>query len=368
MANEQITVSPIFTLNSRGYIMLEVLRDHYGLIGAKMKNEIQTLYGQLLDVLKAKRIDYNELRAGLVPIMDKHEALFIFDSQKTGSNNYGRDIFNQLLPLLDPRTTQSILVGDLISEDQPLIFDILKNYMTFVRPSTFLHSTLLFGVYINNLSASALARIDTSLVKYQAYLGHIPMTFMSPAKIYASTTMAGFLLKKGKTLILAHEDDRPNNEDINITLYELEQFGYKVKSLQSMYFGIFLTYKIECPILIGGEADNEISLNSISASVLPLDEFKVLLEEDKFGYLINEKLGKLKQAGLEALDVSKIESIIKSKINGSYIYNLKYLAQHNVMIFNIMLEIHNVNGYPTRLTAALEYIPDKKTLRVITLH
>lgn len=70
------------------------------------------------------------------------------------------------------------------------------------------------------------------------------MTFMSPAKIYASTTMAGFLLKKGKTLIMSHEDDRPNNEDINITLYELEQFGNKVKSLQSMYFGVFLTYKI----------------------------------------------------------------------------------------------------------------------------
>jgi hypothetical protein len=105
-----------------------------------------------------------------------------------------------------------------------------------------------------------------------------------------------------------------------------------------------------------------------SESVLPLDEFKVLLEESKFVYLINEKLGKLKQAGLDALDVSNIESIIKSKINGSYIYNLKYLAQHNVMIFNIMLEIPNLNGYPTRLTAALEYIPDKKTLRVITLH
>ena len=135
-----------------------------------------------------------------------------------------------------------------------------------------------------------------------------------------------------------------------------------------MYFSIFLTYKIERPMLIQVESDNEISLNSISGSVLPLDEFKVLLEESKFVYLINKKLGKLKQAGLDALDVSNIESIIKSKINGSYIYKLKYLAQHNVMIFNIMLEFPNLNGYPTRLTAALEYIPDKKTLRVITLH
>lgn len=256
----------------------------------------------------------------------------------------------------------------MLGDDQPLIFDILKDSKSLARSFTFSHSTLLYGVYINNLSESALAKIHSNLVFSQAYLGHIQTTFMSLAKIYASTTMAGFLIKKGKTLIMAHEDDRPNTEDINITIYNLEQFGYKVASLQSMYFSIFLTYKIERPILKGMETDNELALNSISDNIMPLNNLKVLLEEAKYGYLVNKKLGKLNQAGLSAKDRSQIEKIIQEKIYGSYIYNLKYLVQHNVTTFNIMLEIAHLNGYPTRLTAALEYIPEKKILRVVTLH
>lgn len=37
------------------------------------------------------------------------------------------------------------------------------------------------------------------------------------------------------------------------------------------------------------------------------------------------------------------------------------------MKFNIMLELEREEGYPTRMTAALEYMPNQKSLRVITL-
>ena len=53
----------------------------------------------------------------------------------------------------------------------------------------------------------------------------------------------------------------------------------------------------------------------------------------------------------------------------SYIYNLCYLPKHDVIKLNVMLEIPRADGgYPTRILAALEYQPDKKNLRVITLH
>ena len=348
--------------------MLEVLRDHYGIAGARMKREIQNMHRQLIEILAAKRIDYNQLRAALVPGMDRHEALFIFDSRQTGSSLYGRDVFNQLLPLLDPRTTQSILVGDLLGDDQRLIAEILRESMILTRSFTFKHATLLYGVYINNLTDAALARIHNGLGAYQAYLGYIPTTFMSRAKIYVSMSMAGFVLKKGKTLIMAHEGDRHNTEDINITMYKLEQYGYKVSSLQSDYFSIFLTYKIERPIFKGDKTDTEIALNAISEQVLPLEDFTVLLDDAKHGYLINEKLGKLHQAGLATNDRAQIEAVIQAKMSSTYIYNLKYLAEHDVMTFNIMLEICRTDGHPARLTAALEYKPEQKTLRVVTLH
>lgn len=60
--------------------------------------------------------------------------------------------------------------------------------------------------------------------------------------------------------------------------------------------------------------------------------------------------------------------INRRKNKQSYIYNLVYLEEHYVMKFNIILEVEREEGYPTRMTAVLEYLPDKKSLRIITLH
>lgn len=359
---------PIHTVNSRSHVMLEILRDHYGLAESRMKNEILRLHGELIEILAAKKINYAELRSALVPSMDKDESIFLFDSSVVASGLYGREVFNRILPLLDPRTTQSILVGDLLGDDQRLIHEILVESMVLARSFTFKHSTLIYGVYINNLSSTAKEHINNALVSYPPYLGYIPTTFQSRAKIYASTTMAGFLLKKGKTFIMAHEDDRSNLENINITLYDLEQYGYKIVSLQSYYFSIFLSYKIDRPVFNFDTTDIEIALNSISSNVQALDGFDVILDEAKHGYLVNNKLGKMKKAGLAEIDRMKIERLIKQKVSNSYIYNLVYHEEHDVMKFNIMLELERADGYPTRMTAALEYMPNQKSLRVITLH
>jgi hypothetical protein len=357
----------IHTVNSRSHVMLEILRDHFEIVESRMKNEIQRMHGELVGILIEKKIDYASLRSALTPSIDKEEAIFLFDSSEIDSNLYGREVFDWLLPLLDPRTTQSILVGDLLGDDQRLIYEILRESMVLARSFTFKHSTLLYGVYMNNLTSAAREHIDQELVSYRSYLGYIPTTFQSRAKIYASTTMAGFLLKKGKTFIMAHEDDRSNSENVNITFYNLEQHGYKIASLQSYYFSIFLSYKIERLVFNIDTSDIEFALNSISCNVQALERFDVVLDEAKHGYLINNKLGNLKKAGLAEADRTRIENLIKEKVSNSYIYNLEYLEEHDVMKFNIMLEIERPKGYPARMMAALEYIPNQKLLRVITL-
>ena len=148
----------------------------------------------------------------------------------------------------------------------------------------------------------------------------------------------------------------------------LEEFDYRVASLQEMYFSIFLAFKIERPSFKGFQIDTELALNAISDEVALFEYFTVLLDEAKHGYLINEKLGKLKKAGLEAADREYIAALIQSQLSANYIYNLSYLEDHNVMKFNIMLEVQRSTGYPTRMTAVLEYLPAKQVLRVITLH
>lgn len=348
--------------------MLEVIRDEFGLRPEQMRKEIAVLHAELLSILRSKNIDYTSLRSALTPSTDRHEAAFLFDSQAFDSGLYGRETFNCLLPLLDPRSTQSILHGDLIGKDQQLIFEILQESVAWARSFTFQHSTQIYCVYVNSLTELQLERISTGLRSCPAYLGHINTTFDSRAKFFLSMTLSSFIVKKGRTLIIGHEEDRSNDENVNITFYPLENFGHNLVSLQGQYFSIFLAYKIERPAFNLLEADTELSLNAISDEVLLFDGFDVVLDEAKYQYLLDAKSGKLRQAGLDDAAREKIATLIQKKLNANYIYNLAYLEEHDVMKFNLQIQVPRPIGYPARLTAALEYIPKKRVLRVITLH
>lgn len=195
-------MTTIFTLNARGNMFLEVIRDHFQIPAARMRREIVSMHAKVVEVLKTKGIDYKQLRSALVPQMDKHEAAFIFDSTEVASGDYGPKVIERLLPLLEPTSTQSLLVGDLIAEDrhQSLVLDLLRESMVLARGFTFRHSTLLYAVYINNLSDASLKRLHEGLVNWPPYLGFIPTAFASRAKLFLSTTLTAFVLKQRKTL------------------------------------------------------------------------------------------------------------------------------------------------------------------------
>jgi len=165
---------PIFTLNARSHVMLEVARDYLKITSPRMRQEIQAAHQEVIQILAEKGIDYASLRSGLVPKSDKHEAAFIFDSEAIESGIYGREVLKRLLPLLEPRSTQGVLGGDLLGEDQDSILEILRESMVLTRSFTFKHATLLFAVYINNLSEASLSHIHHELTSFSAYLGYIP--------------------------------------------------------------------------------------------------------------------------------------------------------------------------------------------------
>lgn len=359
----------IHTVDARGHIMLETMRDYFGLTPEVMFREIQGMVETTVDILNSKGIKYQDLRTALVPMTDRFEAGFIFDSQDIESNWYGLEVMKELLPLLDLKSNHSVQCGDLIGKDQEFIFSILQESLVLSRNLEFVHGSTLYCVYINNLSESGLERIHNSLSNFAPYAGYIPCTFASRARIYLSTILVNSFLKHGRKVIMGHEDDRPNEENINMAGYPFEDYGMSVYSLQSMYFGVLLSYKIERPVFKGFESDTELSLNAISNQILPIDGFEVEIEDAKHEYLKSEKCGKLEKAGIEALGKEELSRLIRSKVSESYIYNLSFLPEHNVSKFNVMLEIPRPGGgYPTRVVAALEYKPEEKLLRVITMH
>jgi len=362
-------MQPIFTLDARDNVMLEVMQDYLKLSNPVMRRGIQAMHQELVSTLDSKGIIYSKLGRALTPQADRHEAGFVFDTESIKQSFYGYEVAKEILPLLDKRSTHSVLCGDLIGDDQDLIYEILKESLLLSRSFTFVHGSSLYCVYINNLSDSALKRLHTELSKFNAYVGYVPASFNSRAKVYFSLTLVNRYIQIKHRVLMGHEDDRPNSENVNMAGYPFEEYGFEIFSIQSTLYDLFLSYKIERPVFSGYDKDTDMSLTAISNDVRSLGEFEVSIEESKHAYLHSEKSGKLKKAGIEKLSRTSLATLIKAKLKANYIYNLVYNEQHDVIKFNLMIEIpHKGKGYPTRITVALEYIPIKCVLRVITLY
>jgi hypothetical protein len=358
----------IHTIDARDNVMPEIIRDHFKLSEQAFQNVIQDLFSKTISLLNERGISYQGLKSGLVPQADKHEIGFLFNTQDIDSSWYGYDVFQQYFPLLDCRTTQSVLCGDLIGENQEAIYRLLNDSLIMHKSIDFIHSSQYYCVYINNLTDAVLEVLSSELKSYAPYVGYISASFASKAKYFLSFSTINYFLKNESNIIMGHDDDIPESENINMRRYPFVDYGYHVYSIPSAYYDVFLSYKIERPVIPGFTADTEILLAAISDKVLPLEKLKILITDDKFHYLQDKKSGKLKKAGIYDIDREELSQLIKEKISSNYIYNLVFLEEHNVIKFNLLIEIpRNDGGHPTRFTAAIEYIPEELTLRIITL-
>ncbi|GHS84153.1 hypothetical protein ACOQNQ_03240 [Pseudomonas juntendi] len=360
-------MTTIFTLNARGNVFLESMGDHYKIPAPRMRKEIQWMFGTTVQSLAKSGVNYETLRTTLVPSTKKDEAAFLFDSTTIDDYGYGRVAMDKLLPLLDPRSSHSILLGDLVGskELQQRIYEILREQLILARSYKYKHSTNIFCIYVNNLSNASLERINEGLSPDPAYIGYIPTTYESRAKSYLSTVLANQCIKHGNMMIVAHEDDRSNDENVNITSYSFENYDYKIKSIQQHYFSHFLSYKIERKPIPGLEFDTYFSLNAISDNVSQLTGMDVFIEDAKFNYLVTA--GKLVKGGITDIEKNELAFLIRMKIEDNYIYGLRYQKEHDVMSFNVVVELTRHDTHrPVRMNVGLEYRPTENILRMIT--
>ncbi|WP_122781429.1 hypothetical protein [Burkholderia pseudomallei] len=361
----------IHTLNARGNVMLPALREHYAWTDSRTFHEIQRFHSDLLEILRAKGIDYTSLRSALTPQPTKHEAAFLFDEQRC-ENSFvpGIECADALLTALDRKTTHSILAGELVDDRDEIARALLRRSAIVAKDLDFKHPCFCYVLYVNNLSEGNVAAIDSKLRAHKAYLGYVPCTYASLAKTFVSMHLVNLVIKQGDTVILGHEDDRPNTENYNLHLHDYTALGLRLKSLQSMYFSTFLSYKPEWMMLKESDDDLEIALRAMSKEVAPLAEFAVVIADDKFEkYLKTAKLGKLMKAGLADLTKAQLEAAIREKLRMSYLYNMEWVDEPTYQLskFNIMLEFPRPGGYPERIVVALEYRPVERVLRLVTV-
>ena len=360
--------TPVFTLNSREYIHLDLLREAFHASPEAMLGGIRALHEETQEILRRKGLNYASLRSALTPSVKRHEACFIFDTRRIDSGFYAYDVFELVLPLLEPKANQSVLSGDLIAADEEALVRLVQKSLVGDRGLKTRYSHVLYGVYLNNLSEARLVRLHEGLAISPAYAGFLPTTFASPIKTCLSTSLVNDCVKHGKRVILPHEPDRPNKENEDVRGFPFAECGYEVFSLQESYFHLFLSYKIERPVVRGFESDAEMSFNALSSTVVPLQSLSVCLDESKFEYLTNAKAGKLAKAGIASLSSQALAGLIKDKISSNYIYSLQDDKEHGTLRFNLVVELPRDGGYPSRVLVAMEYLPQERVARVITMH
>ena len=359
----------IYTLNARDNILPKLLRDHFGISPARMMKEIQGWRAEIVQTLNTKGIHYSDLKRALVPSTDRNELALLFESSMTGSYSYGHAISERVMPLFPKDSTHSILDGDLIDHGRPDdLVEAMNAGATFVRDVTFRHHTQFFAIYINNLTDKMAVDFVEGLLDYEPFIGFADTTYMSKLKLFLATSLVNCGIKHKRIILQQHEPDRSNDEDVNMAGWAFEENGYTCKSIADPLPSLLLSYKIERPFLPGKERDAEISLNAVSPLPADISGLDVIIAEEKLKYLEERKRGSLKRAGLHGVTVEELRKAISEKLSSNYIYNMSYNEEHNTTKFNIVLEFQEVKGKPSRHLLALEYIHDKKAVRLITFY
>ncbi|MBN8691295.1 MAG: hypothetical protein J0L72_11000 [Armatimonadetes bacterium] len=361
----------IFTLDGRDNIMFDVLRSDGRITDEQMNREINWLVKKLKETLIAKGVPYESLKKALIPQPGKREAVFVFDSTKLESSWYGYPIFERLIPCFDRRSTHSVLAGDYIGDNhlQDMLFKLFEKHVELRAHCDWKHSSQFFLVYINNLSDEMFIHFRSELDDFEPYVGSMDLTVPSIMKTYLSMILCNAFIKAKRHIVVDHgEEEYPIGENVNMPGYPFEENGYSLVSIQSMFYGPLLSYKIEREVFKGFESDTTHSLNAVSPMPMDLKLFDVHLEPAKYDYLITKKSGLLKKAGLARFPRELIEEMIAARIQSNYIYNLTYLEEHNTVKFNILLDIEAPDTKENvKLTVSLEYLAIDKRLRVITV-
>jgi hypothetical protein len=367
-----MTFRTIHTLEARGNILLEIVRDRSRATDSAMRRLIWEAAEELTQMLSRRGIDYAELKSALVPRIDRAEIALVFDRTSIQSAAYGWQIHERIIPLLRPTGSHSVLHGDLGTETAAAD-DWVRTALQFhLQPSGnsfhLVESNQIFCVYLNNVSVHFRRTLHDNLTGYRPYIGYADTTYGSQFKAYLSQTLVPAYLKHDRIILQRHPDDEPPPPGDNMCGYPFEDAGLMCRSVGDSYYGVFLSYKIERPVVPEDEADTHFSANVISDA--PIDPASCELEIDtkKFDYLKDEKTGTLRRLGVLGSPKASFEQLIQAKLSSNYIYSLAYSDECAVAKFNIVLELAPLEGgEPMRILAAFELTPETRRIRLITL-
>lgn len=333
---------------------------------AQFKAYISAHHTLLVDELASADINYESLTPALVPSTgDRQERALLFNVNLLSTGAYGHAVAEILIPLLNRKSTLSVLAGDILCD--PILAKQLAEEAGFIPGATDEWGRqYIYCVYVNNLTTGQMDELHAAFSAHHFYLGCVTTTYASNFRTLLSTMLPTLFLKHKHYVLLNHGGDEPWVSDMNEISFPFSENNYEVVSVNSQLFTPLLSYKIPTEVLPMYEEDVNVSLNAISDTPLELNGFEVLLPEAKFGYLKNNKGGILKIAGLDDHSSIELAAVIRAQLKNNYVYRLQQ-NQDDTVQFSIVLELPREDSHPVKVAVGLKYFPDSKKLSLVTL-
>lgn len=358
----------IHTLNARDNFLLSFVHELSDGDSHLVNRTIVGAASRLKSALGEAGIDYAQLGPALTPRGKRHEIALIFEIAAIDSWNYGYEVHNRILGLLGRRESHSVLTGDLTGDQRRLAY-LLKLHMSGVREYEMAEvGTQLYCVYITNCAESAMSRYSDALRNYRPFIGACDLTFSSEFRSYLSLCVFPRYVQMGTQTIQAKGDEEPLLSNVNSTGYDFRRFGFSVFAVQSTYFDLLLSYKIERPPAAFDGPDQFFTLNAVSSDPVDLRECAIEIDDSKYQYLLEAKDGSLASLGLRGYPKSKLESAIRAKIHSTYLYRLRFNDEFSFSGFTVLLELDAIGAdQPVRVAAGFEFDEKRRTIRLVTL-
>ena len=359
----------IYTVNARSNIKWDVMKKHFGFNKTEIMDIINLEFKKTIEILEEKKIKYQSLKSILTPDYkrNKKEVVFCFDSSKIDTSWYGGVVFSHLIPLLDKKHKHAILHGDFLSMGLPESFSyktIFENIIQ-LNPTNYIYSGQYFMVYITNLSEGEIKTFIKELKKYPWFTGYGDMTYSNTLKDFLAYCLGQNCLQNNNIVIMSHEDDREDTENINLIGYPFEKNGFQIISLKQYYYLSFLEYKIESRVV--DKSDLLFCLNVISDNAIDYEKFDIIVQPEKYEYVKKKNIGAMEKVGIKDMKLDKFTSLLRDKLRESYIYNLE-INDYNIAKFNTNIEIDGIVSYgKVKLLASFDYNTEKQQLRLLNL-
>lgn len=327
--------------------------------------------------LNLKGISYKDLKGALVPNQDKNkfETCFVFDSIQINDADYGYHIFEKLIPLLDKKSTYSILSGDYIDSlykqvpnSQYLLRSVMNDALERCHESEYKYSGQYYLVYVNRLTQDQRTKIVEGLRQYSWFVGFADLTHKSLFKSYLSTILTTVCIKNRDRVIMSHPSDYADEEDINMRGFPFETNGFSLSSVNDDSYGAFLSYKIESEV--PDKDDVSFSFNALFPKFDSFEKVELIISADKWSkYLTDHEKGKgqiVELLGYNSSDKDRFAKEVFKQICANYIYNIDK-NEYGVLMFNVCVELPTINDHIRKTTIALKYHPDTGSIEVVTI-